>query len=144
MKLIESKEAQNVTFSKRKKGLFKKEDKYSTLTGADVGLFSPSGKPYSYGSTSIDEITDKSFDLKLDDRQGEGDHADVGKSNVFEAFEELRKEIQALDKKQKEHPHSDILLHKYMLEYMAIKSRLDKIKKDKKGKSIHEPEKEES
>ncbi|KAH0737290.1 hypothetical protein KY290_035995 [Solanum tuberosum] len=111
MKLIESKEAHNVTFSKRKKGLFKKEDKYSTLTGADVGLFSPSGKPYSYGSTSIDEITDKSFDLKLDDRQGEGDHADVGKSNVFEAFEELRKEIQALDKKQKEHPQSGILLH---------------------------------
>ncbi|KAH0635580.1 hypothetical protein KY289_035495 [Solanum tuberosum] len=55
MKLIESKEAHAVTFSKRKKGLFKKADEYSTLTGEDVGvlLFSPSGKPYSYGSTSI-------------------------------------------------------------------------------------------
>ncbi|XP_049385968.1 agamous-like MADS-box protein AGL29 [Solanum stenotomum] len=123
MKLIESKEAHDI----------------------GILLFSPSGKPYSYGSTSIDEITDKFFYLKLDDRQGEGDHADVGKSNVFEAFEELRKEIQALDKKQKEHPHSDILLHKYMLEeYMAIKLRLDNIKKDRKGKSVHEPEKEES
>ncbi|KAK4730991.1 hypothetical protein R3W88_023979 [Solanum pinnatisectum] len=99
MKLIKSKEAHTVTFSKRKKGLFKKVD---------------DAKPYSYGSTSIDEITDKFFDLKLDDRQGEGDHADVGKSNVFEAFEELRKEIQALDNKQKEHPHSGILLHKYL------------------------------
>ncbi|WMV44771.1 hypothetical protein MTR67_038156 [Solanum verrucosum] len=106
MKLTESKEAHCYFLKKEKKRLFKKVDEYSNLTGADVDvlLFSPSGKPYSYCSTSIDEITDKFFYLKLDDRQGEGDHADVGKSNVFEAFEELRKEIQALDKKQKEHP----------------------------------------
>ncbi|XP_015086823.1 agamous-like MADS-box protein AGL29 [Solanum pennellii] len=90
MKLIESKEAHTVTFPKWEKGLFKKTDENSTLTGADVGvlLFSPSGKPYSYGSTSKDEITHKFFNLKLEDRQGEGAHVDVGKSNVFEAFEE--------------------------------------------------------
>ncbi|XP_049406370.1 agamous-like MADS-box protein AGL61 [Solanum stenotomum] len=102
MKLFESKEARIVTFSKRKKGLLKK----ATLTRADVGvlLFSPSGKTYSCGSTSIEKIIDKFLELKLDDLQH--DHAAVGKSNVFEAFEDLRKEVQALEENEKESPHS--------------------------------------
>ncbi|KAG5584462.1 hypothetical protein H5410_044896 [Solanum commersonii] len=114
MKLIESKEAHTVTFSKRKKGLFKKADEYSTLTRADV-----------------------------EDRQG--DHADVGKSNVFEAFEDLRKEGQALEEKVIERPRLAILSDKHMLEqYMVFKSRLDKVKKERKGKYVPEPEEEES
>ncbi|XP_055812070.1 agamous-like MADS-box protein AGL29 [Solanum dulcamara] len=109
MKLIESKETRTLTFLKTKKGLFKKADEYSTLTGADVGvlLFSPSGRPYSYGSTNI------------------------------------HKEVQALEEKDKEHPRSDILTDKHMLEqYMASMSRLEKLKKDIKGKCVPEPEEE--
>ncbi|XP_055812050.1 agamous-like MADS-box protein AGL29 [Solanum dulcamara] len=145
MKLIESKKAHTFTFSKRKKSLFKKANEYSTLTGAYVGVlfFSPSGKPYSYGSKGIEKITNKFLELKLDDRQR--DHADVGKSNVLEAFEDLCKEVQALIEKEKEHPRSNILSDKHMLEqFMAIKLRLDKVKKERKGKCIPEPEEEES
>ncbi|MCD7458213.1 hypothetical protein HAX54_037556 [Datura stramonium] len=142
MKLIESREARIVTFSKRKRGLFKKADALSTLTGADVGvlLFSPTGKPHFYGSTSIDKIIDKFLELKLDDR--EQDHVDVGKSNVFEAFEDLCKEVQALDEKEKErirmykvmHPGSEIPPDKQRLEHLvAIKLRLDKVRKETKS-----------
>ncbi|KAG5584476.1 hypothetical protein H5410_044910 [Solanum commersonii] len=133
MKLIESKEART------------KVDEYSTLTGVDVGvlLFSSSGKPYSYGSTNIEKITDKFLELKLDDNQG--DHANVGKSNVFKAFEDLRKEVQALEEKEKKHPRLEILSEKHMLEqYMEFKSRLDKVKKEGKGKCVLEQEEEES
>lgn len=135
MKLIESKEARTVTFSKRKKGLFKKADEYSNLTGANVGvlLISPSGRPYSYGSTSIENITDKFLELKLDNHQR--DHADLDKSNVFEAFEDLRKEVHALNEM---HPHIEISPDKQRLEhrleqFVSIKSRLDKVKKERKG-----------
>ncbi|KAM3341087.1 agamous-like MADS-box protein AGL29 [Capsicum galapagoense] len=141
MKLIEDNKAHIVTLSKRKKGLYKKAKKYSTLTGADVGvvLITPSGKPHFYRSTSIEKITDKFLELKQDDRQR--DHDDIGKSNVFETFEDLRKEVQALNEKEKErilrykimHPHSEVLPDKHRLEQLeAIKSRLGKIKNEKK------------
>lgn len=84
----------------------------------------PNGRPYSYGSTSVKEITDKILELKQDDCQG--DDANVGKSNVFEAFEDLRREKQALDENEKEHPRSDYLSDKHRLEkYMALQSRYD-------------------
>lgn len=145
LKLIESEKARVVTFSKRKKGLFKKADDFSTLTRADVGvlLFSPSGRSSSYGSKSVKEITDKFLELKQDDRQG--DDPNVDESNVFETFEDICKEKQALDEKEKEHPRSDILSDKERLEeYMALQSRLDKVYKNIKGKCIRELEEEES
>lgn len=59
--------------------MFKKAGELSTLTEADVAvlLISPSGKPYSYGSTSIKEVFHKYRELKSADHQR--DHADVGK-----------------------------------------------------------------
>ncbi|WMV22486.1 hypothetical protein MTR67_015871 [Solanum verrucosum] len=69
IKLSESKEARLVTFSKRKKGLFKKANEFSTRTGAD---------------------------------NSQRDQVDVGKSNVFGAFEDHRKEAQVLDEKEKD------------------------------------------
>jgi len=46
MKLIESEKARMVSFSKRKKTLFRNANKFATRTEADVGviLFSPSRK----------------------------------------------------------------------------------------------------
>ncbi|CAN4121587.1 unnamed protein product [Withania somnifera] len=120
MKLIESKEARTVSFSKRKKGLFKKAEEYSTITGADIGvmLISPSGRPYSYGSTSIENITNKFLELKQGNCQR--NHADLGESNAFEAFE---------DDTILEIPPDKQRLEQLVL----IKSRLDNIKKERKG-----------
>ena len=52
-------------------------------------LFSPSGKPCSYGSTSIEEIINKFLEVKLEDRQR--DYAE-GKSNGFKALKDFHKE----------------------------------------------------
>ncbi|WMV19662.1 hypothetical protein MTR67_013047 [Solanum verrucosum] len=56
MKFIESERARTASFSERKIFLFQDATKFATQIGADVGvmLFSPTGKPYSYGSTNIE------------------------------------------------------------------------------------------
>ncbi|KAG5586885.1 hypothetical protein H5410_047319 [Solanum commersonii] len=61
-------------------------------------LFSPSGKSCSYGSTSIEEIIDKILKVKQKDRKCDFSE---GKSNGFEALEDLHKELQALNEKEK-------------------------------------------
>ncbi|KAH7833048.1 hypothetical protein Vadar_002665 [Vaccinium darrowii] len=50
-----------VTFSKRRYGLFKKASELVTLCGVELMMivFSPTGKPYSYGHPSVDNIIDR-------------------------------------------------------------------------------------
>ncbi|PHT58167.1 hypothetical protein CQW23_00530 [Capsicum baccatum] len=135
MKLIESKEARTAAFSKRKKNLGEKAKEYSNLTGADVGfiLFTQAEKPHSYGSPSIEKVIDKFHELKQNDSQQ--NHTNMSKTNAFEAFEDLRKEVQAFKEKDLD---SAMPINKHMLEHKlkhfeAYKSRLDKIKKEIKG-----------
>lgn len=61
IKRIEKENARQVCFSKRRQGLFKKATELSILCGATVGsvVFSPSGRPYSFGYPSIDEVVDR-------------------------------------------------------------------------------------
>ncbi|KAF3620777.1 hypothetical protein T459_00615 [Capsicum annuum] len=135
MNLIESKEARTVAFSKRKNGLGKKAKDYSNLTGADVGfiLFTQAGKPHSYGSPSIEKIIDKFHELKQNDSQQ--NHTDMSKTNVFEAFEDLRKEVQAFKEKDlgSELPTDKHILENKLKQFEAYKLRLDKIKNEIKG-----------
>ncbi|KAK7286591.1 hypothetical protein RJT34_21698 [Clitoria ternatea] len=50
-----------VTFSKRRSGLFKKASELCTLCGAEVGLivFSPRDKVFSFGHPSIDTVVNR-------------------------------------------------------------------------------------
>ncbi|KAI9191489.1 hypothetical protein LWI28_009038 [Acer negundo] len=59
LKRIEDDKNRVITFSKRKSGIYKKASDLATLTGAKVGvvMFSPSGKPYSFGDPSIEDVT---------------------------------------------------------------------------------------
>ncbi|KAL2342564.1 hypothetical protein Fmac_003849 [Flemingia macrophylla] len=47
-----------VTFSKRRKGLFKKANELSILCGVEVAIvvFSPGNRPYSFGHPSVDAV----------------------------------------------------------------------------------------
>ncbi|KAI0501271.1 hypothetical protein KFK09_016215 [Dendrobium nobile] len=64
MKRIENEEARQVCFSKRRTGLFKKATELSILCGAEIGIvvFSPAGKPFSFGHPSLDYITKRFLD----------------------------------------------------------------------------------
>ncbi|XP_031492713.1 MADS-box protein JOINTLESS-like [Nymphaea colorata] len=59
IKKIDNVTARQVTFSKRRRGLFKKAQELSILCDAEVGLiiFSTTGKLFEYANTSIEKIT---------------------------------------------------------------------------------------
>ncbi|XWS33388.1 hypothetical protein CRYUN_Cryun22dG0078000 [Craigia yunnanensis] len=61
IKKIDNATARQVTFSKRRRGLFKKAEELSILCDADVALiiFSSTGKLFEYASSSMKEILDK-------------------------------------------------------------------------------------
>nr|XP_018623680.1 agamous-like MADS-box protein AGL61 [Nicotiana tomentosiformis] len=58
---IENQSNRQVTFSKRRNGVFKKANELAIMTGAEVGLivFSPTNKPYSFGHPNVNETIDK-------------------------------------------------------------------------------------
>ncbi|XXG76706.1 hypothetical protein AAC387_Pa08g1003 [Persea americana] len=61
MKQIVDKQRRFVTLSKRKEGLFNKAKKLALDFGVDVAVigFTVGGRPFSFGSSSVDEIIDK-------------------------------------------------------------------------------------
>ncbi|XWS69280.1 hypothetical protein CRYUN_Cryun04dG0165500 [Craigia yunnanensis] len=61
MKKIENEDDRLITFSKRRSGIYKKASELSTLCGAEVGfiVFSPAGKPFSFGHPSIESVTNR-------------------------------------------------------------------------------------
>ncbi|XP_051115809.1 agamous-like MADS-box protein AGL61 [Andrographis paniculata] len=61
MEKIEKKNNLQVTFSKRRAGLFKKASELCTLTGAEAGVvvFSPADNAHSFGHPNINSITEK-------------------------------------------------------------------------------------
>ncbi|XP_058092237.1 agamous-like MADS-box protein AGL61 [Magnolia sinica] len=58
---IANKSSLLVSFSKRRQGLFKKASDLCSLTGAHIGIlvFSPAGKPFTFGHPSFDSIIDR-------------------------------------------------------------------------------------
>ncbi|OVA05578.1 Transcription factor [Macleaya cordata] len=61
MEKITRKDRREITFSKRKTGLFKKASELSTLCGAETAIvvFSPANKPFSFGHPSVDSVSDQ-------------------------------------------------------------------------------------
>lgn len=58
---IEVKNHLQVTFSKRRSGLFKKASELCTLCGVEIGIivFSPAGKVFSFGHPNVESIIDR-------------------------------------------------------------------------------------
>ncbi|XP_015079024.1 agamous-like MADS-box protein AGL29 [Solanum pennellii] len=100
LKLIEFERARAISFSQRKNTLLQDAEKLAKQSGYEVGvmLFSPGGKPFSCASTSIEDIIGKFLKGKLEDHQRY--HVEV-KSIGFEELEDLRKDLQTLNKKER-------------------------------------------
>ena len=65
IKKIDNATARQVTFSKRRRGLFKKAFELSTLCDAEIGLmvFSETGKLFEYASSRFQSLSHTSFYL---------------------------------------------------------------------------------
>ncbi|KAJ9135893.1 hypothetical protein P3X46_033018 [Hevea brasiliensis] len=61
MKRIENEDDRLIAFSKRRSGIYKKASELVTLCGAEVGVlvFSPAGKPFSFGQPSIESMANR-------------------------------------------------------------------------------------
>ncbi|KAJ8764745.1 hypothetical protein K2173_009138 [Erythroxylum novogranatense] len=61
MEKIHNKSHRQVTFSKRRAGVFKKASELCTLCGVEVAIivYSPAGKPFSFGHPEVDSIIHK-------------------------------------------------------------------------------------
>ncbi|XP_021300301.1 agamous-like MADS-box protein AGL62 [Herrania umbratica] len=61
IKKLEDESSRQVTFSKRRNGLFKKASELCVLCGANIGIivFSPRGKPFCFGHPNVDAVVDR-------------------------------------------------------------------------------------
>lgn len=61
MAKIKKESHRQVTFSKRRAGLFKKASELCTLCGAEIAIivFSPAKKPFSFGHPSVESVLDR-------------------------------------------------------------------------------------
>ncbi|XP_022720943.1 agamous-like MADS-box protein AGL29 [Durio zibethinus] len=61
MEIVKNSSSRQVTFSKRRSGLFKKANELAILCGAQVAIvvFSPGGKPFSFGHPSVEAVAQR-------------------------------------------------------------------------------------
>ncbi|XP_051135419.1 agamous-like MADS-box protein AGL61 [Andrographis paniculata] len=76
---IEKESNRQVTFSKRREGVFKKASELCTLTGAEAGVvvFSPGDRAHSFGHPGINLVSDKFLspeNIGVGNQQREGQH----------------------------------------------------------------------
>lgn len=101
MKKIESSSSRLVTFSKRRSGIFKKANEISTLCAAEVAIivFSPGGKPFSFGQPNIEKVVHK-FQNKYQRQQsykGEDDFTPLKVKSPKVRFHKLNQKVTNLD-----------------------------------------------
>ncbi|XP_038893813.1 agamous-like MADS-box protein AGL29 [Benincasa hispida] len=61
MKMVKDRGCRQVTFSKRRNGLFKKANDLATLCGLEIAIvvFSPGGKAFSFGNPNVEDVIDR-------------------------------------------------------------------------------------
>lgn len=104
---LESKNARQVCFSKRRNGLFKKASELATMCGAEVAILvnSPAGRPYTFGSPAVDPVIDRF----LSNNPNEQDHSSS----------------QLLGSVNNRNPHHNNTINHLNQQYNDLTSRLD-------------------
>ncbi|KAF9599810.1 hypothetical protein IFM89_001756 [Coptis chinensis] len=89
IKRIENEAARQVTFSKRRAGVFKKASEISILCGVDtlIVVFSPAGKPFSFGHPNIDSVLDRALS---NPESFSSNHEDTALSKLVDAHRVAR------------------------------------------------------
>ncbi|KAM0896894.1 hypothetical protein ACQ4PT_022893 [Festuca glaucescens] len=104
MERIEDAKRLQVCFSKRRNGLVKKAFELSVLCGAQVALivFSPAGKPYTYGHGSLDAVLDRLVDPSASCPAPDAEEAAAKAACQTELRELLSKEEQLMNARDAE------------------------------------------
>ena len=115
--MVKDNSSRQVTFSKRRTGLFKKANELATLCGAEVTIlvFSPGGKPFSFGHPTVESVSNRF--LNQDHEQP--NNVSVGSSNS-KAANRLNQQLVDLLKR-----------------LQAEKKRGESLEKARKAKGLH-------
>ncbi|KAE8727154.1 MADS-box protein SOC1 [Hibiscus syriacus] len=91
IKKLENESSRQVTFSKRRNGLFKKASELCVLCGANIGIivFSPKGKPFCFGYPDINVILNRYFSENLLE-----DNGSTTNGAIVPCFDEFNEECQ--------------------------------------------------
>ena len=96
---VKDSSCRQVTFSKRRTGLFKKANELATLCGAEVGVvvFSPGGKPYSFGQPNMESIADRFLSQEVETKATTSSSSSSSKkktkNNVAVVVEKLNQQL---------------------------------------------------
>ncbi|XP_022762555.1 agamous-like MADS-box protein AGL61 [Durio zibethinus] len=104
IKKLEDESSRQVTFSKRRNGLFKKASELCVLCGANIGIivFSPKGKPFCFGHPNVETIVDRYLSGNPAMHDQEDGSATTGATPSFEEFnEECREALEKLQEEKK-------------------------------------------
>ncbi|KAL1207344.1 Agamous-like MADS-box protein AGL29 [Cardamine amara subsp. amara] len=102
MEMVQDMNTRQVTFSKRRTGLFKKASELATLCNAELGIvvFSPGGKPFSYGKPNLDSVAERFMNESDDSDSGEEEEEERGNNRprvkkMSGRLDSLNQEIEA-------------------------------------------------
>ncbi|CAJ2654417.1 agamous-like mads-box protein agl61-like [Trifolium pratense] len=81
---VKNSNTRQVTFSKRRTGLFKKANELSILCGGEVAIvvFSPGNKPYSFGHPGVDAVAAKYLQQEPKPRYPSSDASNMDELNL--------------------------------------------------------------
>ncbi|CAJ1937046.1 unnamed protein product [Sphenostylis stenocarpa] len=95
-----------VTFSKRRTGLFKKANELSVLCGAEIAIvvFSIGNRPYSFGHPGVDVVAAKFLEQEIESNDVEQNNVEVGDMDVLnQQLLDIEAQILVEEKKGVEH-----------------------------------------
>lgn len=90
MKMVKDSNSRQVTFSKRRNGLFKKANELATLCAAHIAIvvFSPGGKPFSFGHPSVDVVVQRLLNWEMDPKDETNSQVDAEQEAKVEQLNE--------------------------------------------------------
>lgn len=105
IKMVKDSSSRQVTFSKRRTGLFKKANELATLCAAQIAIvvFSPGGKPFSFGHPSVESMAGRFLNRdknpKVAIHGNANSQEDDGLEKLNKQLNDLLKQLQIQKKK---------------------------------------------
>jgi len=106
MAAVKDPNTRQVTFSKRRAGLFKKANELSILCGAEIAIvvFSIGNRPYSFGHPSVDVVAAKFLEQEIKSNDVKQNNAEIGDMDrLNQQLLDIEAQILVEEKKGLEH-----------------------------------------